>query len=302
MKSIKLISSALTMLICFLTFGQEKTITGLVSDGKLPLPSANVVIKGTTKSTLTDLNGKYTIHAQVGDILVFQYVGYTTKMETVRSNSVIDVILLPVANVEQELVTVGYGKKENYVIDANFKSRRSTGTTTQMGYVVDKNTNLLDEVVVVSAMGIKRTKNSITSSQKIISNKELTQASNPTVTGALTGKVSGLQINTVSNGVNAETRIVLRGNRSITGNNQALIVIDNVISDAATLDQLPPNIVDNVNVIKGAQGAALYGSQGVNGVIMVTTKKDTITKVKLKKKRKKLLKMNLMIPKKTTTL
>jgi len=273
MKSIKLISSALTMLICFVTFGQEKTITGLVSDGTLPLPAVNVVIKGTTKSTLTDINGKYTIHAQVGAVLVFQYVGYTTKMETVGSASVIDVILLPVANVKQELVTVGSSKKENYIVDANFKKRPTSAPTTQMGYVADKNTNMLDEVVVVSAMGIKRTKNSVTSSQKIISNKELTQSANPSVVGSLTGKVSGLQINTVSNGVNAENRIVLRGNRSITGNNQALIVIDNVISDATTLDQLPPNIVDNVNVIKGAQGAALYGAQGVNGVIIVTTKK-----------------------------
>lgn len=273
MKSIKLISSALTMFICFVTFGQEKTITGLVSDGTLPLPAVNVVIKGTTKSTLTDINGKYTIHAQVGAVLVFQYVGYTTKMETVGSASVIDVILLPVANVKQELVTVGSSKKENYIVDANFKKRPTSAPTTQMGYVADKNTNMLDEVVVVSAMGIKRTKNSVTSSQKIISNKELTQSANPSVVGSLTGKVSGLQINTVSNGVNAENRIVLRGNRSITGNNQALIVIDNVISDATTLDQLPPNIVDNVNVIKGAQGAALYGAQGVNGVIIVTTKK-----------------------------
>jgi len=272
MKSNKLISSAIAMLICFLTFGQEKTITGLVSDGKLPLAAVNIVIKGTTNSTLTDMNGKYSIHAKSGDVLVFQYVGYTTKMETVGNSNVIDVILIPITNTLQEIVTVGSSKKENYVIDENFKTRPSS-TTNQTNYIIDKNAKMLDEVVVVGAMGIKRTKNSVTSTQKTISSKELTQAANPSVIGSLTGKVSGLQINNVSNSVNGETRIVLRGNRSITGNNQALIVIDNVISDATTLDQLPPNLVDNVNVIKGAQGAALYGAQGVNGVIIVTTKK-----------------------------
>ena len=101
----------------------------------------------------------------------------------------------------------------------------------------------------------------------------MTQAANPNAIQSLTGKVSGLQISTTSNGVNAGTRILLRGNRTITGDNQALVVIDNAISSATVLGQLPPDIVQSVNVIKGAQGAALYGAQGVNGVIIVTTKK-----------------------------
>ena len=102
----------------------------------------------------------------------------------------------------------------------------------------------------------------------------MTQTVNPNAIQALTGKVSGLQINASSNGVNKESRIVLRGNRSLTGDNQALIVIDNAISNATVLSQLPPDIIENVNVIKGAQGSALYGAQGVNGVIIVTTKKE----------------------------
>jgi TonB-dependent SusC/RagA subfamily outer membrane receptor len=70
-----------------------------------------------------------------------------------------------------------------------------------------------------------------------------------------------------------EPRIVLRGSRSITGNNEALVVIDNAISSSTVLQQLPPELIASVNVIKGMQGAALYGEQGVNGVIIVTTVK-----------------------------
>lgn len=127
--------------------------------------------------------------------------------------------------------------------------------------------------VVVTAMGIKKRKNEITNSQQVVSNKELTQASNPNVISSLAGKVSGLQISTTSNGVDPSTRIVLRGSRTLTGNNQALVVIDNAISSASVLTQLPPDIIESVNVLKGAQGGALYGAQGSNGVIIVTTKK-----------------------------
>ena len=88
---------------------------------------------------------------------------------------------------------------------------------------------------------------------------------------SLSGTVAGLQI-TPANGIKKENRIELRGNRSISGDNNALVVIDNQISDNETLEQLPPESIKSVNVIKGAQGAALYGSQGVNGVIVVITK------------------------------
>jgi len=86
--------------------------------------------------------------------------------------------------------------------------------------------------VVIGAMNIKRNKDAVVSAQKQIGNKELTQASNPNAIQSLAGKVSGLQVSTTSNGVSASTRIVLRGNRTITGDNQALIVIDGAISNA----------------------------------------------------------------------
>ena len=129
------------------------------------------------------------------------------------------------------------------------------------------------EGVIVGALGIRRNKNALTSAMQVVASKELTQAANPNVVQSLVGKVSGLQITKSTNGVNATNRIVLRGTRSITGNNEALVVIDNSISSSAALQQLPPELIESINVIKGMQGGALYGEQGVNGVIIVTTVK-----------------------------
>jgi Ca-activated chloride channel family protein len=273
MKSSKLISSALAMLICFLTFGQEKNITGSVTDKNGPLPGASIIIKGTTNGVSTDTYGKYAIKAKSGDILVFSYIGYQTKGVTVGTSNTINVVLNELSNQLQEVVVVGSGRNVIYSEDNNIKSKPINSEISEVMYDKSEKSTVLNNVVVVGALGIKRTKDATVSAQKTINAREINQASSPSVLQSLNGKVSGLQVNATSNGVNGETRVVLRGNRSITGNSQALIVIDNVISSTETLNQLPPNIVDNVNVIKGAQGAALYGEQGVNGVIVVTTKK-----------------------------
>lgn len=102
--------------------------------------------------------------------------------------------------------------------------------------------------------------------------KELNQLSKPNVVQSLQGKVSGLQINTQSNEINKDSRIVLRGNRSISANDKPLVVIDGQVSTDEIMKQLPPETIKSVNVIKGAQGSVLYGEQGSNGVIVVTTK------------------------------
>jgi len=214
------------------SFAQDKTVTGTITDGKLPLPNANVVIKGTAKGVAADVDGKFSIKAKSGDVLVVSFSGY-----------------------EKKSVTVGSANNYNVTLKAS--------------------PNVLEDVLITGAMGIKRNRDAVVSAQKQIGAKELTQAANPNAIQALTGKVSGLQINTTSNGVSAETRIVLRGNRSVSGSNQALIVIDNSVSTAEVLSQLPPDVIETVNVVKGAQGAALYGAQGVNGVIIITTKKGT---------------------------
>ena len=134
-------------------------------------------------------------------------------------------------------------------------------------------TQNIDEVIVTGALGIKKTADAVTSAQQVVSAEQLNQASNPNAVQALTGKVAGLTINQNNSSVNDNNSIQLRGIRSISGNNSALIVIDNVISTATVLQGLPPDLIESINVIKGAQGAALYGSDGVNGVVIVSTKK-----------------------------
>ena len=132
-----------------------------------------------------------------------------------------------------------------------------------------------EEVVIVGALGIKRKVDAVTSSYSLVKQEDLKQASNPNAVQALVGKVSGLQINVTSSGVNPDARVVFRGARSITGNNQALVVIDGAISTIAVFQQIPPEMIENVTALKGPQGAALYGSDGVNGVIVVNTKKGS---------------------------
>ena len=226
----KWIFTLLVALSMQFSFAQEKTVTGTVTDGnRLPLPAAN--IKGAKGSVAADVDGKFSINAKPGDVLVVTYQGYETKSITV-------------------------GAANSYKVS------------------LKENAKVLEDLVM-GPMGIKRTRNEVTSAQKQIGGKELTQANNPNAIQALTAKVSGLQINTISNGVAPETRILLRGIRSVSGDNSALVVIDNSIATAEVLAQLPPEVIESVNVIKGAQGAALYGAQGVNGVIIVTTKKGS---------------------------
>lgn len=129
------------------------------------------------------------------------------------------------------------------------------------------------EEVVVTALGIVRKPDEITTANQVVKADEINQASNPDAVQALAGKVSGLQINTTSGGLVPATSITLRGTRSISGNNNALIVIDNVISSAEVLSTIDPNIIESINVIKGANGAALYGELGQAGALIVTTKK-----------------------------
>ena len=212
------------------SFAQEKTVTGVVSDVSGTLPGANVVVQGTTRGVQTDVDGRYSIKASTGEVLVFSFVGMADYRVTVGASNVVN------------------------------------ATLSEGGIA-------LSEVIVTGALGIKRTRDAVTSSQQVVQNEELTQAASPNAIQSLAGKVSGLQINTTNSGVNATTRIVLRGNRSFTGNNEALIVIDNAISSAAVLQTIAPELIESTNVIKGASGAALYGSDGSNGVIIVTTKR-----------------------------
>lgn len=117
MKNLKTFSSALAMLICFVTFAQEKTITGTVSDLSGPLPGASIVIKGTTKGVSADYNGHYSIKTKVGDVLLFNFIGYDTKSVTVGKSNVINVTLTESSQQLDEVVVTNLGikKKTGYV-------------------------------------------------------------------------------------------------------------------------------------------------------------------------------------------
>ncbi|MGV1010854.1 MAG: SusC/RagA family TonB-linked outer membrane protein [Flavobacterium sp.] len=212
------------------SFAQDKTVTGTVTDGKLPLPGANVVIKGTAKGVSADMDGKFSINAKAGDVLVFSFSGFENK-------------------------TITVGAANSYKVSLKESSR------------------VLDDVLITGAVGIKKKRNEVTNAFTVISAKEMGEAANPNAVRSLSGKVAGLQINNVSNGVNGNTTIKLRTPLSFTTSGDALIVIDGVTSSASVLATMPTTMLESVNVIKGAQGAALYGELGVNGVIVVTTKR-----------------------------
>jgi TonB-linked SusC/RagA family outer membrane protein len=127
--------------------------------------------------------------------------------------------------------------------------------------------------VVVTAMGINRQARELGYSITEVDSKTLNQSKTVRVTNALSGKVAGLQVNTVNNGVGADTRIVMRGSRSLLGNNQALLVLDGVPTSLGYINTLNPNDIESVSVLKGANAAALYGSDAANGVIQITTKR-----------------------------
>lgn len=222
---------------------------------------------------------------------------YISQEKTVTGTVTSDGVPLPGATVSIAGTQLGtqtdaagkYSIKANQgdVLEFSFLGKDSKTVTVGAGNVINvvlaTSSNTIECVQIVGAMSIKRSKNAVVSSQRQVRAQEISKSGNYNTTQTLSGKVSGLNINTNSNGVTNDTRIVLRGNRSISGNNKALIVIDGQISTSEILKNIPPNSIQDMNVIKGAQGAALYGEQGVNGAIIVNTK-DDYGDLKLKKK------------------
>ena len=195
--------------------------------------------------------------------------------------------------------------------DGNFELRNvekgATIRVTLMGYkcpdqvwkggalkfVMKEESTALDEVVV-TAMGIMRKEKSLTYATQLIKADELLKAPDANVVNSLEGKISGITITPSAGGAGGASKITLRGNKSINGDNSPLIVVDGVpmsnsirgqASDATTftegsvtegsdyMSMINPDDIESMNVLKGANAAALYGSRAANGVIMITTKK-----------------------------
>ncbi len=246
-----LLVTAFLFLLSNMVFGQNKNITGKVtskSDGDI-LPGVSVTIKGSTRGVETDFDGNYSIKASVGDLLSFSYLGMKTKMVTVGNTSVIDVIL-------------------------------------------EDDASQLDEIIV-TALGIKKTRKSLTYAAQDIKADELNRVKQTNPLNSLSGKVAGVTISKSASGAGGSVKVVLRGNSSI-GNNQPLYVVDGIpLSNSGSgqpsstfgsinggnrdggdaLSMINPDDIESLTVLKGASASALYGSAGLNGVILITTKK-----------------------------
>ncbi len=132
--------------------------------------------------------------------------------------------------------------------------------------------SVMDEIVV-TAGGIKSKRKEIGTATTVIQAAALTAGKATNIANGLQGKVAGFQISGTGGGVNPSYRLILRGQRSLTGNNQALVVLDNVVVPNTVLGNLNPEDVENVVVLNGSGASALYGSQASNGAVIVTTKK-----------------------------
>lgn len=164
-----------------------------------------------------------------------------------------DVLVITSVNYSSEKVTVAAGK-DKYAVS------------------LAERVNTMEELVV-TAGGIKSKRKELGTASTVVSAQALVTGKATNVANGLQGKVAGFQISGTGGGVNPTYRLTLRGQRSITGNNQALVVLDNVVVPSSILGNLNPEDIESVNVLNGAGAAALYGSQASNGALIVTTKK-----------------------------
>jgi TonB-dependent starch-binding outer membrane protein SusC len=206
---------------------QGFTVTGRVTEGNEPLPGVNVLIKGTSSGTVTDVNGRYSIEApSANSVLVYSFVGYSSEEVSINNRSVIDVSLVQDIRALEEIVVVGYGVQQKSLVTGAISSVKA---------------------------------------------EELQTVSTSRIDQALQGRTSGVSITPTSGSPGAGTKIRIRGT-STNGNADPLFIIDGVRTGAAGMDYLSPNDVQSIEVLKDAASAAIYGAEGANGVIIVTTK------------------------------
>ena len=224
-------------------------VTGVIKDDKgMPLVGATVLIKGTTTGAAADIDGNFSLpQAKPGDTLEISLIGYTKQELPVSGSAPLSVVM----------------HEDNEVLDA----------------------------VVVTALGIKRSEKALTYNVQEVAGDIVNTVKDANFMNSLSGKVAGLQINASASGVGGSTRVVMRGVKSISGNNNALYVIDGIPmpdlrssqtegtyetpdgGDFEGISNLNPEDIESMTVLSGATAAALYGSQGANGVIVITTKK-----------------------------
>ena len=163
----------------------------------------------------------------------------------------------------------------------NFGSLTSkVGSGSSLSFTLSTSQNNLEEIVV-TAQGIRKKSREIGYAYSKISNEDVNVGRSPQLAQALSGKVSGLAIYNVNNSVDPQVKVVLRGYRSLTGNNEALVVLDGMQTTQTVLSILNPNDIESVSILKGGQAATLYGSAGINGAIVISTKRGDKGKLKV---------------------
>ncbi len=199
-------------------------------------------------------------------------LGAPVPFATVKEVGVPNNTVVADANGVYKLTTKG---KNNSVLitSAGFEAR-VIDVSDGKGSAALVGTGALQEVVVTS-LGIQRQKKEIGYSTAKVSNEELIQAAPVNVANGLQGKVSGLNITTLNSGVFEDVKINLRGIRSLTGNNNPLLLLDGVQTPLSYLSSINPQDIKDVNILKGAASAAIYGPDARNGVIVVTTKQGS---------------------------
>lgn len=254
-----MLMNKIVMLLCSLllgsiSFAQTKQITGVLVDAtsKQPITAATVKVKGKSTSTVTNAEGRFTITVPVG------------------------ITTLEISSVGFEPKSIEVGANDN-----------------NLSVSMDETSKNLSEVMV-TALGIKREKKSLGYSVQEVGGKNLTEARENNLVNSLSGRVAGLQLYKTGNGPTGSTKIVIRGNNSLGGNNQPLIVVDGIPMDnyqtanntseygsfdgGNGISDINPDDIETLTVLKGPAAAALYGTRGGNGVILVTTKKGTSRK------------------------
>lgn len=241
---------SLILAYCSTSLAQGRTITGRVTDEK-GVVLAGVVVngKGSTIGTVTDIDGNYSLALPDSvTTLVFQYVGYERRELPIGPDNVLNVQML-------------------------VEAKTLEGT-------------------VITANAIRREKRELGYATTQISGDDLTSGGNTSPINALAGKAAGVNINATANAPGSSSRIVLRGGSSLTGNNQALIVVDGVpinnsnfaangnignlsnqVDFGNRANDINPDDIESISVLKGPAATALYGSIASNGAIMITTKK-----------------------------
>ena len=205
---------------------QQEKITGIVTDVKgEPIIGANVSVIGKSIGTITDIDGKFTIQASLGNTLQVSFIGYKTQTTKVANKH----------------ITI----------------------------VLQEDMEMLDEVVVIGYGTVK--KSDLTGSVSSISQKNIKDQPMTRLDQALSGRIPGVVVITNSGAPEQSTQIRIRGANSIYGGNSPLYIVDGV-PNTDLFNNLAPNDIQSIEVLKDASATAIYGSRGANGVIVITTK------------------------------